>query len=119
MLHTRAENPKDNEIEFVAKDTNTIIGYIRLTMYDDHIDWLSLYVSSKYFGDGVGTALWEEAQKQLPSGRPIMVEVATYTKAVEFYKKLGFVDTSERSYENIMEIIKTAMPLMKLVLLRA
>ncbi len=118
VLRYRAENPKDSDISLVAKDNNKVVGFIRLKVHPESIEWLSLYAHPDYFGKGIGTALWKEAQKSLPPNKPITVEVASYTKAVNFYKKLGFVDIGEvyvREGQG-MPVSGTHIPLMKLVL---
>jgi ribosomal protein S18 acetylase RimI-like enzyme len=117
-LHNRAENPKDEDVSLIAKDDEKVVGYIRFKIHLEFIEWLSLYAHPEYFGKGIGTMLWQEASKLLPTNKPITVEVATYTKAVDFYKKLGFVDTGERSAEHVMQVSKTPMPIMKLILNR-
>ncbi len=117
-LRSRAEHPRENDVSLVAKEGDNVVGFIRLKIHPDFVEWLSLYVHPDHTGKGIGTKLWEAARTRLPQDLPISVEVATYTKAVAFYKKLGFVDTGERSAENIMPVSKTRMPLMKLILNR-
>ena len=117
-LRFRAENPKGEDISLVAKDNERVVGFIRFKIHPDSVEWLSLYVHPDYFGKGIGTVLWEESSKLLPEGKPVTAEVATYTKAVDFYKKLGFVDTGERAAENVMKGSKIPIPLTKLILNR-
>lgn len=115
-FRNRAENPTENDISLVAKDGSEVIGFARFRIKDDMVEWVSLYAHPDYFGKGVGTALWQEAKKLLPLDKPISVEVATYTKAVDFYKKLGFIETGEKYPGNVMEVSKVAIPLIKMVL---
>ncbi len=117
-FRNRAENPKENDISLVAKDGSEVIGFIRFRIQENLIEWVSLYAHPDYFGKGVGTALWQEAKKLLPIDKPIIVEVATYTKAIDFYKKLGFIETGEKYPGNVMEVSKVAIPLIKMVLNR-
>lgn len=116
-IRNRVLNPRENEVELVAREENKILGIIRQVVHDDHIELRTLYVDSDFFGKGVGTRLWEESLRLLPKNKPISVEVATYTKAVDFYKKLGFVDTGERytKDESVMKVSGTRMPLMKMI----
>ncbi len=114
-IRNRAENSKEDDISLVAKFEEKVLGYIRLKIHNDFVELISLYVDPEYMGNGIGTQLWEQALKLLPKDKPIIVEVATYTKAVEFYKKLGFVDTEERYSKEKMLVSKTPMPLMKMV----
>lgn len=74
-----------------------------------------MYVEPTHVGKGIGTALWKTASKKLPSELPISVEVAAYTKAVQFYKRIGFVDTGDRTTVCINEEPKVAIPLMRLI----
>lgn len=115
VLKHRAENPKDDDISLVAKFEEKVLGYIRLKLHEDNTELISLYVHPDYFGNGIGTDLWKEALKFIPKEKHVVVEVADYTKAVEFYKKIGFVDTGERYSKDIMQSSRVAMPLMKMV----
>lgn len=50
----------------------------------------------EYQGLGLGRVLWEEAKKIFDSQKDIIVHVASYNnKAINFYKKLGFVSTGK------------------------
>lgn len=115
VLKHRAENQKEDNISLVAKFEEKVLGYTRLKIHDDSIELISLYVHPDYFGNGIGTDLWNEALKALPKNKPVSVEVADYTKAVEFYKKIGFVDTGERYSKDKMPDSGTPIPLMKMV----
>jgi ribosomal protein S18 acetylase RimI-like enzyme len=74
-----------------------------------------MYVEPDYFNQGIGTKLWLEAIQKLPKEKQITVEVATYTKAIDFYKKIGFSDTGERSVTEKMLRSGNSIPLMKMV----
>lgn len=115
VLKHRAENPKDDDISLVAKFEEKVVGYIRLKLHGDNTELVSLYIHPDYQGNGIGTNLWNEVLKVLPKNKPVRVEVADYTKAVEFYKKIGFVDTGERYSKDKMPSSGTPMPLMKMV----
>jgi ribosomal protein S18 acetylase RimI-like enzyme len=57
----------------------------------------TIYVLPEFQGKGIGKMLWEEAKKFSDSTKDTIVEVATYNiNTIEFYKKLGFVDTGKR-----------------------
>ncbi len=115
VFRHRAENPKDNDVSLVAKDNGKVIGFIRFKIHPESIEFLSLYTLPGYFGKGVGTKMWNEALPLLPNNLPITVEVASYTKAVNFYKKIGFTDTGEKYlHSEPMKSSGTIMPLMKL-----
>ena len=115
-LRNRAINPKDSDVSLVAKEGEKVLGYIRLKILSDSIDLITLYIHPEHSGKGIGTKLWLEALKVLPKDKkPITVEVASYTKAVDFYKKIGFVDTGERYTKEAMLSSGTPMPLMKMI----
>ncbi len=92
VLCHRAENPNGTDISLVAKKGDRVVGFIRLKISETSTDLVSLYIDPEYTGKGVGTQLWHEAYKNLQSGNPIYVEVVSYTKAKDFYTKLGFVE---------------------------
>ena len=49
---------------------------------------------------GIGTRLWEAAQQHLDPAKDTYVDVAEYNqRAIDFYTKLGFVDTGRRHQE--------------------
>lgn len=57
----------------------------------------ALYILPYYQGKGIGHLLWKDALDYFGTGNNIMAQVATYnTKAIAFYKKLGFVETRKR-----------------------
>jgi ribosomal protein S18 acetylase RimI-like enzyme len=114
-LRNRAINPKDDDISFSAKEGGKVLGYIRLKLLKDSVDLMTLYVHPDHSGKGVGEKLWTKAMEELPKDKPVIVEVATYTKAVDFYKKMGFVDTGERYTKEVMMASGTPMPLMKMI----
>lgn len=66
-------------------DKDAVIGMIEITNYD-HISLL--FVDDKYFKLGIAAQLFEEAKNILKSDK-YTVKSSNY--ALEFYKKLGFV----------------------------
>lgn len=102
-----------NQSFFVAKDEEKIIGVCRAVIRDNYNQLQSIYVLPEYQGKGVGYQLWQEAKKFFDSKKQTVVQVATYnTKAITFYKKLGFVDTGKRFTNE-----KHRMPISKAVIL--
>ena len=116
VLRSRATTPRENDISLVAKDGDIVVGFIRLKIHPELVDLLSLYILPNQEGKGIGTSLWQEALKVLPKDKPVIAEVATYTKAKDFYAKLGFIDTGERytKEEDKMPVSGTCIPLMKM-----
>lgn len=93
----RAENPKEDDISLVAKENDRVVGFIRTKIFPDHIRVRTMYVHPDHMGKGIGTSLWLEMQKFLPRGIPIVAYPAEHTKSVDWYKKMGFVETGEKS----------------------
>ncbi len=103
MLAKRAERiaqPPDGDTLLLAKEGKKIVGLCRVVVHQDKNQLQAIYVLPEYQSRGVGSLLWKEAQKHFDVRRDIVVHVATYnTKAVAFYKKLGFEDTGLRFKE--------------------
>ncbi len=116
-IRNRALNPKNDDISLVAKEDDVVIGIIRFKIHIESIELRTLYVLPGYVGRGVGTKLWKESLNLLPVHKPITVELASYTKAKDFYEKIGFVDIGERysNEESQMLHSGTLMPLMKMI----
>lgn len=109
------ELPENNRY-LVAEESEKIVGIIYLEKESDHNRIQGLYILPKYQNKGLGKKLWNEAKRFLNLENETIIEVAEYnTKAIEFYKKLGFVDTGKRFLENTSsEIVKR--PMLEMVL---
>ena len=98
-LKKRAEkikNTNDGKM-LLAKEGDRVVGLVRLTFHPDKNQLQAIYVLPEYQGRGVGKMLWAAAQKLFDPTKDTIVQVATYNMpAIEFYKKLGFVDTGKR-----------------------
>jgi GNAT superfamily N-acetyltransferase len=70
--------------------TEEILGFIHWKQEKDYLNLIELYVDPAYFGNGVGSQLLE-----LLPHKKIISAVAQDTKAVDFYKKKGFIVTGE------------------------
>lgn len=116
-IKNRYENDRENEVELIAKENGQPIAVIRLVINERDAELRTLYVDPEYFGKGVGTLLWEEGVKKLSANFPVFVEVVSYTKAVDFYRKIGFVDTGERYTKEgaTMKVSGIKMPFMKMI----
>ncbi len=100
VLNKRREalmNPIKEKTSLVAKYKDEIIGLCNVVRRSDKNQLQAIYVLPEFQGKGIGGLLWEEAQNFFDKKKDIVVEVVTYNiKAIEFYKKLGFVDTGRR-----------------------
>ena len=86
-----------NELFLVAKDGELVVGVCRAFVYPDKNELQVIYILPDYQRRGLGRLFWEEVKKFFDVKRVIIVNVATYnTKAIEFYKKIGFIDTGKR-----------------------
>lgn len=98
------EHPNEGETLLLAKDEDKVIGVCRNTEYPLKNQLQAIYVLPEYQRKGIGKLFWDKAQEIFNPTKDIFVEVATYnTKAIEFYKKLGFVDTGRRFAEFTMK----------------
>jgi ribosomal protein S18 acetylase RimI-like enzyme len=96
----RLSNLPPNEHVLVAKDSNKVIGICRVVIREEYNQLQAIYLLPEYQGRGIGTKLWTEAKKFFDSSKDTIVQVATYnTNAINFYEKLGFVDTGKRFTE--------------------
>lgn len=109
--------PKGN-IFFIAKEGKKVVGVCRVILHADKNQLQAIYVLPEYQGRGVGRLLWEEAQKQFDSSKDIIVQVVTYnTKAIGFYKKLGFEDNGRRFIDERFKMKSgNVMPEMEMVI---
>lgn len=108
----------DGHRVWVAKEGSKIIGYClaRQGEKENYID--ALYVSSTEQGRGIGQKLMTEVLNWLGETKPIGLGVALYnTKAIGFYKKLGFEETDDAAEPvpplpsgKILPIIKLLRP---------
>jgi ribosomal protein S18 acetylase RimI-like enzyme len=104
-----------NDISLVAIDGRKVLGFIRAIIDEKSAELVAMYVSPYYVGKGIGHTLWESISKILPTGIRIYVDVATYTAAVRFYKKIGFQDTGKRSSLCMTKDCKIVIPTMRLM----
>ncbi len=115
----RAESPNENDITLIAKDEERVVGIIRLVILDDHIRVRTLYVHPEFTGKGIGTMLWNDAQRYLPSDKKIIAFPAEHTKSIDWYKKVGFVETGEHhTNSEAMPISGTPLKTIKMQLVR-
>ena len=89
-------HPKKGVKRFVAKDGSKIVGICGIIVDKKKNQLKSIYVLPKYQGSGIGYALWKNAEKHFNKKNKTIVQLAVYnTQAMEFYKKLRFVNTAK------------------------
>lgn len=87
----------------VVKDDGELIGfcYVKAGDADSNNKLRAIYVSPSHQGEGVGKELWRDALTFLNPAKDTDVEVIAYNQqAIEFYKRLGFVDEGIRVTDN-------------------
>ncbi len=86
-----------NKKRLVAKVGDLVVGVCVVTKDEKNNYLRTLYVLPEFQGNGIGVMLWNEANKFLDQTKDTLVQVADYTEnAINFYKKIGFVDTGNR-----------------------
>jgi ribosomal protein S18 acetylase RimI-like enzyme len=91
-------NLPKNKKRLVAKKRNLIVGACTVIRNETNNHLRTLYVLPEFQNKGIGTNLWNKAMEFLDPKKDTIVQVADYTQnAINFYKKLGFVDTGKRT----------------------
>lgn len=119
VFRKRAESPKDTDVTLIAKEDEKVIGVIRVIVLDDHIRVRTLYVHPEFTGKGIGTMLWSEILKHLPSDKKIIAFPVEDTQSIDWYKKVGFVETAEHHIdEQAMPVSGVRLKVVKMQLIR-
>jgi ribosomal protein S18 acetylase RimI-like enzyme len=100
LSKNRIIHPPAGESFFIAKDDERVVGTCRVWLYKNNNELQAIYVSPLYQRQGIGKMLWEKALEIIDSAKDTVVYVVAYNeKAINFYKKLGFLDTGKRRVE--------------------
>lgn len=114
LMGSPIKNQVINELTYVAINPSdeAIIGVIKSKEETNDKVWIkALYIHPKYTGGGIGSALLEKVLSHYPN-QIICIEVATYnTRAINFYKKFGFV-TDEKPH--LFQIGTVSIPVLTL-----
>ena len=91
------KNVPENKRRLVAKKRDVAVGACTIIRNENNNHLRTLYVLPEFQNKGIGKKLWNEANKFFDQDKDTVVQVAEYTEnAINFYKKLGFVDTGKR-----------------------
>lgn len=91
-------NLPNNKKRLVAKKGDLIVGSCTVIRNENNNNLRTLYVLPEFQNKGIGKRLWEKAMEFFDPKNDTFVQVADYTEnAINFYKKLGFVDTGKRT----------------------
>ena len=121
-LEKRRNNISDkseNSLFLVAKDSGAVVGVCRLKKEENYNELEAIYVLPSYQGKGIGKMLWDRAVEFLGDKKDVIVHVVTYNeKAINFYKKIGFVDSGKRFTDEKfkMPISGSYLPEMEMVI---
>ncbi len=87
-----------NKKRFVAKKGDMVVGACTVIRNEKNNHLRTLYILPEYQNKGIGTKLWNKTLEFFDPKKDTIVQVADYTEnAINFYKKLGFVDTGKRT----------------------
>lgn len=113
----KIKNLSDNSLFLVAKDKDKVVGVCRV-ITEERNQLGSIYVFPEYQGKGIGKMFWQKALNFFDTNKDIFVQVVVYnTNTIEFYKKLGFVDTGERFIDKHFTMTSgTTLPEMEMVI---
>jgi ribosomal protein S18 acetylase RimI-like enzyme len=94
-LRTSLEQKNDGV--FVAKDeSGTVVGFVWCLKNQNGNELGAIYISPSIQGNGLGKKLFEEAKNFFDPTKEIRVTVESHnTKAMGFYKRLGFRETGK------------------------
>ncbi len=93
------DNLPENKKVFVAKENGEVMGFCYVQKGDEGNPnkLLAIYVSEESQGKGVGTELWNTALSELNPLVDTEVQVVAYNdNAIQFYKRIGFIDEGKR-----------------------
>ncbi|MCK9378872.1 MAG: GNAT family N-acetyltransferase [Candidatus Moranbacteria bacterium] len=121
-LSKRANEILDKSLDqlfIVAKDEAFVVGVCKVKKNKNYNELEAIYVLPDYQGKGIGKILWNSAKGFFGNKQNIIVSVATYNQqAINFYQKIGFVDTGKRFAKEKyrMPLSKTLVPEMEMMI---
>ena len=99
-IEKRIKNITDvsaNKLFLIAKDENDIVGVCLLRKEESYDELGAIYVLPDCQRKGIGKMFWKRAAEFFGGEKDIIVHVAVYNeKAINFYKKIGFVETGKQ-----------------------
>ena len=114
----RLRNQLSSQKVFIAKTKEKIVGFCIVTKLEDKNQINAIYILPGLQGRGLGKALWAKASEFLDLTKDTTVEVASYnTKAIEFYRKIGFTETGKQIENEKLRKMKSGavMPEMEMI----
>jgi len=82
---------KNNELKLLLEDKGEVIALCNVAKNEEYNQLQAIYVLPEYHRRGIGSIIWQEAEKFLDPKKKTIVHVASYNdRAIKFYEKLGF-----------------------------
>ncbi len=95
----------ENELMLVVEKGSKLVGLCNTIQKENSNEIQAIYILPEYQRLGLGVALWKEAQKIFNPEKETVVHVASYnTKAINFYKKLGFQSTGKTTFSEFAKM---------------
>ena len=103
-------NHEPNKKYFVALDGQKVAGLCRVEKDEKENRLNAIYVLPGYQGQGIGMMLWNEIRSFFDPEKDIHLSVVEYNqKAINFYSRLGFLDTGRRHTDEWMRMSSGAI----------
>jgi ribosomal protein S18 acetylase RimI-like enzyme len=88
---------KDIHTWVLRNDLNQIGGFCKVAKHNNYGELMAMYVVPELKGKGLGKKLMQQAFEWFGLGLDIRLKVVAYnTRAIEFYKKMGFAETENK-----------------------
>jgi GNAT superfamily N-acetyltransferase len=95
-IETWSKRLKDDNVlshTWVAKENDIVVGFVSAHKGSDINVLMALYVLPNYQKRGIGAELMKAALSWLGNDRNVSLDVVRYNiQAIQFYKKLGFIE---------------------------
>lgn len=95
---TQIAKMDDSYMIFVARVDGKVVGFVRVMKEKENNRLRAFYILPEFQGKGIGSKLFEKAREFFNPDLYTLVDVASYNiPAINFYKKMGFIDTGKRA----------------------
>lgn len=96
---------KENELILVASAEDRIVGFCVVTKKSKENNLTAIYIDPAFQRQGIGSMFMKKIFSWFGDKKKVYVLVAEYNKkAINFYKKFGFVDTGKRIKEEFLKM---------------
>ncbi len=115
----RLNEKEDSDTFLMAKIGNSITWVAKWKVYPDFNELEAIYILPRFQRKWIGKILWNTMQSYFLKDIPTIVRVASYnSKALEFYKQLGFLEHTWKYDTKKVHSLKNwkELPLITLIL---